>query len=77
VPLADITRVAPTRTTFLEGWGIHRTRRGWLYNLAGRDAVHIVRADGREFMLGTDEPRRLVAALERAVATAGRARSRR
>ena len=28
VRLADIATVEVTRTTFLEGWGIHRTRRG-------------------------------------------------
>jgi hypothetical protein len=72
--LADIRSVETTRTTFWQGWGIHRTRRGWLYNIAGWDAVLVTRADGRQLLLGTDEPRRLQAALERAL---GREETRR
>lgn len=72
VPLADIASVEVTRTRFWEGWGIHRTCRGWLYNVSGFDAVLVRRMDGRSFMLGTDEPRRLKAALERAMADARR-----
>ena len=67
LPLADIAAVEATRTTFWQGWGIHRTRHGWLYNIAGRDAVLIKRKYGKQVLLGTDEPRRLKAALERTV----------
>jgi hypothetical protein len=45
---------------------VHRTRRGWLYNIAGKDAVLIRKLDGKTFLLGTDEPRKLKAVLERA-----------
>jgi hypothetical protein len=72
VPLARITGVETTRTTFCEGWGVHRTRRGWLYNVAGRDAVLIRQHDGKSFLLGTDEPRKLRNAIERAAATVTR-----
>ena len=65
--LAQIRSVEVTRTTWWDGWGIHRTRRGWLYNIAGMDAVLITRADGKRVLLGTDEPRRLRSALERAL----------
>jgi len=65
--LADIATVEVTSTTFWQGWGIHRTRHGWLYNIAGRDAILIKRKDGKQLLLGTDEPRRLKAALERAI----------
>ena len=37
VPLTDVARASKTRTTWYEGWGIRRTRRGWLYNVAGFD----------------------------------------
>jgi hypothetical protein len=67
LPLADIAAVEVTRTTFWQGWGIHRTRRGWLYNIAGRDAVLIHRTDKKQVLLGSDEPRRLKAAVERAI----------
>lgn len=66
LPLADIAAIEATRTTFWQGWGIRRVRGGWLYNIAGNDAVRITRRDGRLVLLGTDEPRRLQAALERA-----------
>lgn len=66
VALADIVSVTATRTTFWEGWGIRLTRRGWLYNVSGHDAVLIQRRNGKTFLLGTDEPRKLKAALDRA-----------
>ena len=63
VPLDAIAAVTPTTTTFLEGWGIHFTGRGWLYNVAGRDAVIVSMRDGTQFLLGTDEPQELVQAI--------------
>jgi hypothetical protein len=66
LPLDRIASVETTRTTFWEGWGVHRTQRGWLYNVAGRDAVLIRKDDGKAFLLGTDEPRKLKSALEHA-----------
>ena len=72
--LRDIAAVESTRTTFWQGWGIHRVRGGWIYNIAGRDAIRITRRDGGQVLLGTDEPRRLQAALERAL---GREETRR
>jgi len=56
VPLATITSAEPTTTSIINGWGIHPTGRGWLYNVAGRQAVLITQQDGKRFLLGTDEP---------------------
>jgi hypothetical protein len=70
VPLADLAAVEVTRTSFWDGWGVHRTRRGWLYNVSGLDAVLVRRRDGKSFLVGTDEPRKLKAALERAMTAA-------
>jgi hypothetical protein len=67
LPLAEIRSVEVTRTTFWQGVGIHRTRSGWLYNVAAGDAVLVTRADGKQTLLGSDEPRRLKAAIDRAV----------
>lgn len=67
LPLADIASAEVTRTTFWQGWGIRRTRHGWLYNIAGWDAVLIKRKDGKRLLIGTDEPRRLKTAVERAI----------
>jgi hypothetical protein len=71
VPLADLESVEVTRTRFLDGWGVHRTRRGWLYNVSGFDAVLLRRKDGKALLVGTDEPRKLKTALERALTAAG------
>jgi hypothetical protein len=71
LPLDDISAIEATHTTFWDGWGIRRVRGGWLYNVAGRDVVRLTRRDGRLVLLGTDQPRRLKAALERARAKQG------
>lgn len=65
VPLAEIVSAEPVTTTWVDGWGIHLTARGWLYNVSGRDAVLVTLREGKRFMLGTDEPARLAAALRR------------
>ena len=70
IPLDLIADVEATRTTFWEGWGVHRTRRGWLYNVAGQEAVLVRRSDGAAVMLGSDEPRKLKNALQAAIRAA-------
>jgi hypothetical protein len=64
VPLSAIAHTEITRTTALNGWGIHYTPRGWLYNVGGRRAVLVKLRDGSQFLLGSDEPE----TLERAIA---------
>ncbi|MFB3818729.1 MAG: hypothetical protein ACE147_13790 [Candidatus Methylomirabilales bacterium] len=71
VRLADIQAAGVTLTRWYEGWGIHRTRRGWLYNVSGFQAVAITLKDGRRILLGTDEPARLQAAITRAAGLPG------
>jgi hypothetical protein len=66
VPVDEIVHAERTRTSWLAGWGIHYTPRGWLYNVSGFDAVLIRLASGRQFLLGTDDPDGLLAALEAA-----------
>jgi len=68
--LAEIAEVEVTSTTFMEGWGVRLTRRGWLFNVSGYDAVLLRLAGGKMVMVGSDEPRKLKAALERALARA-------
>ena len=66
IPLADINGAEPTRTSVLDGWGIHLTPRGWLYNVTGREAVWVKVRSGRDFLLGTDRPSDLAQAIEKA-----------
>ncbi|MFT3870892.1 MAG: hypothetical protein QM715_20760 [Nibricoccus sp.] len=49
------------QTSFLDGWGIHFTRHGWLYNIAGRDAVAFTLKNGKRLALGSDEAENLAA----------------
>jgi len=63
VALDMIVSVEQVRTNVIEGWGIHLSRFGWLYNVSGFDAVAIKMKNGQHFALGTDEPEALVARL--------------
>jgi hypothetical protein len=68
--LTQIKNVTVTRTRLLDGWGIHKTSRGWLYNVSGFEAVLITLHSGRSILLGTDEPEALQRALTRASGSA-------
>jgi len=63
VLLADIASVRPIQTSVLQGWGIHLTCYGWLYNVSGFGAVVVTLRNGKRFALGTDEPKKLADAL--------------
>ena len=65
--LSDIRGAEVARTRLIHGWGIHRTTRGWLYNVSGFDAVAVRLDPEKEILLGTDEPERLCAAILRAL----------
>ena len=61
--LSDVLECTITRTTFLNGWGIHYTGDGWLYNVYGLDAVELILKGGAKVIIGTDEPSELSAAI--------------
>jgi hypothetical protein len=64
VRYADIQRVEVSRTTILDGWGIHRSpRHGWLWNLWGWDCVVIQRERG-VLRVGSDEANNLAEFLQ-------------
>ena len=64
VKLSEIETVEITRTRLIQGWGIHLTDRGWLYNVDRLQAVAIKLKNHQQFLLGTDEPQQLVSAIE-------------
>ena len=69
VALAEIARVSPARLPLWVGLGIHWwPGRGWVYNVSGRDAVEVVRRDGKATYIGTDEPETLARAIEESIA---------
>jgi len=67
VALTEIKSVEVTRTRVMDGWGAHKTSRGWLYNVSGFDAVLITLHSGKGILLGTDEPDRLRSAIVRRI----------
>lgn len=64
VAMADVARAEIIRTGLWDGVGIHYTKRGWLYNVSGRDAVAITLKDGKRFVLGSNDPVGLWEAIE-------------
>jgi hypothetical protein len=66
VPLGEIEKAEPVRNRWIYGWGIHITPHGWLYNVSGMEAVQITLKSGKRLRIGTDEPRELTEAIERA-----------
>ena len=62
VPYAEMVSAEKDRSTFLAGWGIHWTRKGWLWNVGGFDCVRI-RTDKKSMLIGTDDPDGLVSFL--------------
>jgi hypothetical protein len=59
VALAKISACRPVRNKWYYGWGIRLIPSGWMFNVAGLDAVELALADGGAFRIGTDESDRL------------------
>ncbi len=66
VPLSQIASIRAIKTTIWEGWGIHLTWRGWVWNVAGFNAVQIVLRSGTRFAVGTPEPQAVIDAVQSA-----------
>ncbi len=64
-PLGEITNVEAVRTPWYSGWGIRRVRNGWLYKVAGRNALEVTLTSGERHLIGSDEPNRLGRAILR------------
>ncbi len=69
--LAEIEDTTVVRVPWYTGWGIRCTGRGWLYSVWGLRAVELALTDDRRFLIGTDEPDALKAAIDAARAAAG------
>jgi hypothetical protein len=73
VPLGDIRSCDRVRTRLRWGWGIRWTPAGWLYNVAGREAVRLELERERPLIVGSDDADALKAAIDaRVAACAGR-----
>ena len=67
IPLDRIRDVTVGRSRWYEGWGVHWTRRGMLYNVGGFAVVAIELEGGRRLRVGSDDAVRLRGAIARAV----------
>ena len=72
--LRDIVSVRAVRNSWWHGWGIKYIGNGWMYNVAGLDAVELTFTDGKVVRIGTDEPRVLEEEIKRRLAAAVPAR---
>jgi hypothetical protein len=59
IQYSEIISSEISKTSFLDGWGIHYSiRGGWVWNIWGFRCVHIQLAK-QKLWLGTDQPERL------------------
>ena len=65
--LCDIAAAVPTKLSWTSGWGIRITTRGWLFNVSGRGAVIVGLTNGKQFLIGTDEPVKLADAINQSL----------
>ena len=65
--LRDIAAAVPTKLSWTSGWGIRITTRGWLFNVSGRSAVIVGLTNGKQFLIGTDEPVKLADAINQSL----------
>lgn len=65
--LAKIVGCQVVKNLWWYGWGIRWTPHGWLYNVAGPNAVEIVFMNGKKIRIGTDEPVTLAEAINHAL----------
>ena len=60
---ATIVSAEPLRIPWWYGAGIRRTPKGWMWSVWGSDTVLLHLSDGKRFLIGTDDPEGLAAAL--------------
>ena len=64
IDLKDVLSATPTRTTLVDGVGVHWGSRGTVYNVSMGDAVLITMRDkNKNFLLGSNEPIELANAI--------------
>ncbi len=63
IPYENVTGIDKGRSNFWSGWGIHPTKKGWLWNIGGFDYVR-VEMSGKATLIGTDDPNGLMRFLQ-------------
>jgi len=54
--LSEIESVSKIKYPRYYGYGVRRTPKGWMYNVAGNKAVELNLKNGKVFWIGTDDP---------------------
>ncbi len=72
IALSDVVATRSVRNRWYHGWGIRLVEHGWMYNVAGFDAVELDLASGRRFRIGTDQPSELLNAIDSQLASSRR-----
>ena len=60
---SDIASIEQIKTKWWWGYGIRMTPKGWMYNVAGNQAVALNLKTGKTVLIGADEPDKLARAL--------------
>ncbi len=55
IQLANIVSTTQVRNHWIQGWGVRKVSRGWMYNVWGLDAVELELDSGKVFRIGTDD----------------------
>lgn len=65
IDISEINSVETVTNKFLYGWGIRLTPHGWLWNIAGYDAVELsFKNSAKKFRIGCENSDELKAAIE-------------
>lgn len=64
--MKDILGARAVRNPWYYGWGIRLTPHGWMFNISGLNAVELDLRTKERFRIGTDDPQRLVSAIQSA-----------
>lgn len=66
IPLADIESITEVKNKFWYGWGIRLTPHGWLWNIAGYEAVEIkFKSNRKNFRIGCKSSKELYKAIKK------------
>ncbi|MCK4358838.1 MAG: hypothetical protein KAW92_08865 [Candidatus Cloacimonetes bacterium] len=66
-PINEINSYREVKNRWYYGWGIRIIPHGILYNVSGFLAVEIEMKSGKKYRIGTDEPEKLVQAIQESI----------
>lgn len=67
IRIEEIDTCTPVINKWWFGWGLRIIPGGVMFNVSGLRAVHLTLKNGKQFRIGTDEPERLMEALDNAM----------